>query len=129
MVGNTGTYLDSPFHRFAAGDDLAAVPLAAVVDLLIHVLRITHRRDVGVEDLAHGLADVDLAGAAVLLHTGGDRAWGSEAYAELAPFLTADGARWLAQRRPQSSASTRSTSTISTTPVARPTPCFSDPVC
>ena len=100
LVGNTGTYLDSPFHRFAAGDDLAAVPLAAVVDLPVHVLRITHRRDVGVEDLADGLAEVDLAGAAVLLHTGGDRAWGSEAYAEVAPFLTADGARWLTQRRP-----------------------------
>ena len=33
MVGNTGTYLDSPFHRFADGGDLASVPLAAVVDL------------------------------------------------------------------------------------------------
>ena len=100
LVGNTGTYLDSPFHRFAAGDDLAAVPLAAVVDLPIHVLPITHRRDVGAPDLADGLAEVDLAGAAVLLYTGGDRSWGSEAYAEVAPFLTGDGARWLAQRRP-----------------------------
>ena len=27
MVGNTGTYLDSPFHRFADGGDLASVPL------------------------------------------------------------------------------------------------------
>lgn len=33
MVGNTGTYLDSPFHRFAEGADLSAVPLAAVADL------------------------------------------------------------------------------------------------
>jgi kynurenine formamidase len=100
LVGNTGTYLDSPFHRFADGDDLAAVPLAAVVDLPIHVLRITHRRDVGVEDLTDGLAAVDLTGAAVLLHTGGDRAWGTKAYADDAPFLTGEGAHWLAQRRP-----------------------------
>ena len=100
LVGNIGTYLDSPFHRFAGGDDLAAVPLAAVVDLPIHLLRVENRRAVDVEDLAGGLGSVDLAGAAVLLHTGGDRAWGSEAYADVAPFLTGDGARWLAQRRP-----------------------------
>jgi len=100
LVGNTGTYLDSPFHRFAAGDDLAAVPLTAVVDLPIHRLTITHRREVGVEELADGLTGSVLTGAAVLLHTGGDRAWGSEAYAEVAPFLTGDAARWLAQRRP-----------------------------
>lgn len=100
LVGNTGTYLDSPFHRFATGDDLAALPLSTVVDLPIHVVAVTYRRAVDVEDLAGGLGSVDLAGAAVLLQTGGDRDWGSEAYAESAPFLTGDGARWLAQRRP-----------------------------
>ena len=100
LVGNTGTYLDSPFHRFASGDDLAAVPLTAVVDLAIHVLPGTHRREVDVADLADGLGAADLTGAAVLLHTGGDRAWGSEAYADGAPFLTGDAARWLARRRP-----------------------------
>lgn len=35
MVGNTGTYLDSPFHRFAEGGDLASVPLSSVADLPI----------------------------------------------------------------------------------------------
>ena len=95
LVGNTGTYLDSPFHRFAAGDDLAAVPLTAVVDLPVHVVHVTHRRDVDVEDLAGGLGAGDLGGAAVLLHTGGDRAWGTEAYADSAPFLTGRGpASW-----------------------------------
>src|SRR5205085_12180799 len=33
MVANTGTYLDSPFHRFADGKDLAALDLAALTDL------------------------------------------------------------------------------------------------
>ena len=28
MVGNTGTYLDSPYHRYAGGADLASLPLA-----------------------------------------------------------------------------------------------------
>ena len=30
MVGNTGTYLDSPFHRYADGADLAGLPLDVV---------------------------------------------------------------------------------------------------
>ena len=42
----------------------------------------------------------DFTGAAVLLHTGGDQQWGTDDYAEAAPFLTADGAEWLAERRP-----------------------------
>src|SRR3712207_2557282 len=33
LVGNTGTYVDSPFHRFADGKDLAALDLASLVDL------------------------------------------------------------------------------------------------
>jgi len=30
MVGNTGTYLDTPFHRFSDGYDLADLDLAVV---------------------------------------------------------------------------------------------------
>src|SRR4051794_27594865 len=33
MVSNTGTYVDVPFHRFAAGDDLAAVALERLAGL------------------------------------------------------------------------------------------------
>jgi hypothetical protein len=33
MVGNTGTYLDSPYHRYADGGDLASLPLATLADL------------------------------------------------------------------------------------------------
>ena len=99
MVGNTGTYLDSPFHRFADGGDLASVPLASVADLATLVLDVRRDRAVSVESLAQ-LKHENLAGAAVLLHTGGDRHWATETYAEQAPFLTADGAQWLAERRP-----------------------------
>jgi arylformamidase len=99
MVGNTGTYLDSPFHRFADGGDLASVPLAAVVDLDTFVLDVRRDRAVSAESLAQ-LQQEDLTGAAVLLHTGGDQHWGTEDYAEQAPFLTVDGAEWLAERRP-----------------------------
>src|SRR5512132_2871021 len=33
MVANTGTYLDSPFHRYANGKDLSALELESVANL------------------------------------------------------------------------------------------------
>lgn len=100
LVGNTGTYLDSPFHRFADGPDLAALPLAAVADLPVVVVDARGRRAVDVDALVAALAGEDLAGTAVLLHTGGDVHWGQEAYAVNAPYVTAGAADWLAERRP-----------------------------
>ncbi len=94
MVGNTGTYLDSPFHRYADGTDLAGLPLESCVDLPAVLARTagsgTRAVDVG------ALAALELAGRAVLLHTGGDTAWGHPDYATGAPYLTEAGARWLA---------------------------------
>jgi arylformamidase len=94
MVGNTGTYLDSPYHRYADGTDLAGLPLSVLADLDTVVVRVggsgVRAVDVG------ALAAVDVTGRAVLLHTGGDRDWGTPAYAQDAPYLTAAGARWLA---------------------------------
>ena len=46
------------------------------------------------------LADARIAGFAVLLHTGGDTGFGTPAYAEESPYLTADGAEWLVAREP-----------------------------
>lgn len=91
MVGNTGTYLDSPYHRYADGADLAALPLAAVADLPAVVVRLADSEQRGIGPRA--LAALDLAGAAVLLHTGWDRHWGSEAYGDAAPFLTEPAAK------------------------------------
>jgi kynurenine formamidase len=93
MLGNTGTYLDSPFHRHADGPDLAGLPLEKLADLPAVVVRTagSGRRAVGVDDLTGH----DVAGCAVLLHTGGDAAFGTPAYAQDAPFLAGDGARWL----------------------------------
>jgi kynurenine formamidase len=93
MVGNTGTYVDSPFHRYADGADLADLPLTSLADLPAVVVRSARgRRGIGAEDLA----GYRLTGAAVLLHTGWDRHWGTEAYGGPAPFLTEAGARLLA---------------------------------
>jgi kynurenine formamidase len=93
MVGNTGTYLDSPFHRYADGTDLSGLPLSSLVDLAAVVVRTVGSgiRAVGVE----ALAELDVAGRAVLLHTGGDRHWGTPAYAGDAPYLTEAGAQLL----------------------------------
>lgn len=96
MIGNTGTYLDSPFHRYAGGSDLAGLELASLVGLPAEVF---HLEDAWSPDRrgirAETLADRDVRGAAVLLHTGWDRWFGQREYASGAPFLTGDGAQWL----------------------------------
>jgi kynurenine formamidase len=96
MVGNTGTYLDSPFHRYVGGTDLAGLPLEKLADLPAVLVRTIGSGARGVD--VGALAALDVAGRAVLLHTGGDRDWGTPAYAVDAPYLTRDGAAWLVER-------------------------------
>ena len=95
MIGQTGTYLDSPRHRYEGGTDLAGLPLERLADLPAVVVRLagSGRRAVGVADLE----PLTVAGRAVLLHTGGDRGWGTPEYAVDAPYLTGDGAAWLVE--------------------------------
>ncbi|HEU4347191.1 MAG TPA: cyclase family protein [Actinoplanes sp.] len=93
MVSNTGTYLDSPFHRYADGTDLAGLPLERLADLPAVVVR-TAGSGIRAVDVG-ALAALDVAGRAVLLHTGGDRHWGTPEYAVDAPYLTEAGATWL----------------------------------
>lgn len=93
LVGNTGTYLDTPYHRYADGFDLSGLPLRSVANLPTVVVRTAGSGVRGV-DLG-ALAPFEVEGRAVLLHTGGDEHFGTPRYAEDAPFLTADGARWL----------------------------------
>ena len=95
MVGNTGTYLDSPYHRYADGADLAGLPLECLVDLPAVVVRTAGSGVRGVD--VGALAALDVAGRAVLLHTGGDAGWGTPGYGEDAPYLTGDGAAWLVE--------------------------------
>lgn len=94
MVGNTGTYLDSPYHRYDFGADLADVPLEAMADLPIVVVRITDSTHRGIG--ADVIAPLDVAGAAVLFHTGWDRNWATPAYGGAAPYVTETAARQLA---------------------------------
>lgn len=95
MVGNTGTYVDSPFHRYPDGTDLAGLPLERLAELPAVVVRaIGGPRGV----TAEALAGVDVAGRAVLLNTGGDRHWATKDYAVDAPYLTREGAQDLVDR-------------------------------
>ncbi len=100
MVGNTGTYLDSPYHRYADGGDLASVELSQVVEVPIVVVDARAQRAVGIDTIADAVGDEDLSGAAVLLYTAGDEHWGEDEYALDAPYVTAAAADWLTQRRP-----------------------------
>ncbi|CAA9335840.1 MAG: Kynurenine formamidase, bacterial [uncultured Nocardioidaceae bacterium] len=97
MVGNTGTYLDSPFHRYADGSDLSDLPLSSLVDLPAVVVRTVDSASRAVD--VRAFAGLDVAGCAVLLHTGGDLHWGTPAYADNAPYLSDAGAAWLVQHR------------------------------
>ncbi len=94
MAGNTGTYLDSPFHRYADGGDLASLPLETLVDVPAEVFRLTDAAGRGIP--AEVFFDRDLAGTAVLLHTGWSRHFGRPEYAQGSPFLTEAGAQHLA---------------------------------
>ena len=93
MVANTGTYLDCPFHRYADGIDLADLPLPSVADLPGIVVRRPWENDLVVD--ADAFAGRDVAGKAVLVHTGWDRHWRTDAYFGEHPFLTAAAAEWL----------------------------------
>ena len=93
MVANTGTYLDSPFHRYADGKDLSALPLDSLAGLEAVVIR---GPAAGRAIDRAAFAGRPVGGKAVLVRTGWDVHWGRPAYLEGHPFLTADAARFLA---------------------------------
>jgi kynurenine formamidase len=97
MCATTGTYVDSPFHRYADGDDLAALSLDRLGDLDAVRVDVT-----GAEGRAIDLPMLlpyDVGGKSVLLHTGWDRHWRTDQYFEGHPFLTERAARHLVDER------------------------------
>ena len=96
MVANTGTYVDSPFHRYRDGADLSELELSSLADLPGIVVRATARADraVGVEWFDRR----SVRGKAVLVHTGWDRHWRTDRYFEGHPYLTADASAYLAEK-------------------------------
>ena len=87
MVANTGTYLDSPFHRYADGIDVAELPLESLANLRCVVVRPTARSSRAIASLPN---ELDLRGAAVLFHTGWDAQWRTDQYFEGHPHLTGE---------------------------------------
>ncbi|GAB3386549.1 hypothetical protein GCM10027568_05020 [Humibacter soli] len=96
MAGNTGTYLDTPFHRYEDGSDLSSVELDSVVDVPAEVFHLADATGRGIP--ASVFYDRDVRGKAVLLHTGWDRHFGTPAYEDRAPFLREDGVAYLAEQ-------------------------------
>ena len=93
MIANTGTYLDSPFHRYPHGDDLSQLRLESLADLDCVVVRATDRRERALDRLPIDLAS--LKGKALLIHTGWDTHWRTDQYFENHPHLTGELAKSL----------------------------------
>ena len=90
MVANTGTYIDAPFHRYADGADIGALPLERLVDLPGVVF--DHPVEVAVLQ--------DLRGCAVLFRTRWSRHFGTDAYGKGHPHLTREIAEALVKQEP-----------------------------
>lgn len=97
MIANTGTYLDAPFHRFAEGADIAAVALDQLAALPGMVVRQPWEN--GIEIGLAKFEGLDVAGKAVLVHTGWDRHWRTNAYCDDHPYVSGEAAKWLAGQR------------------------------
>ncbi len=93
MVANTGTYIDTPYHRYPGGTDLSTTPLPNMAHIPGVVVRAT-----GIERRAidwTNFAAIDVSRRAVLVNTGWDRHWRKDQYFEGHPFLTKAAAEYL----------------------------------
>ena len=98
-VGNVGTYLDSPFHRFPGMPDVSELPLDRLVDLPTVVVDARAAAAAG-RRLDVALPPGPLAGRAVLVRTGWDARWGTAAYWEPGPYLGPAVVEQLLHHRP-----------------------------
>jgi arylformamidase len=93
MVANTGTYLDSPFHRYATGKDLSELPLERLANLDAIVIPAGPSKSRAIGRAV--FAGRDLRGKAVLVRTGWDAYWRTDQYFEGHAYLTKDAALYL----------------------------------
>ncbi len=94
MLGQTGTWVDAPLHRYENGKDVADLPLERLADLDACLVRPDLSRTRAIEPEV--FAGLDLRGRAVLIATGWSRHWRSDVYAAGGhPFLTRDTAELL----------------------------------
>lgn len=95
MIANTGTYIDSPFHRYPDGKDLSQLPLESLADLDCVVIRVDTSQDPAIDRIP--LSADRVRGRAVLFQTNWDLRWRTDAYFEGHPYLTERAAEWLAK--------------------------------
>jgi kynurenine formamidase len=90
MVANTGTYLDSPFHRYLEGKDLSQLPLESLADLEGVVIRcLASGSDPSQREISTAHGCTDLNNKAVLFNTGWSQHWRTEKYSDgTHPFLS-----------------------------------------
>jgi kynurenine formamidase len=93
MVGNTGTYIDSPFHRYADGKDLSQLSMQNLADLEVVIIRVDGDKQMRIDKSY--FENRELAGKAVLVDTGWSKYWRMDQYFENHPFLTEDAAEFL----------------------------------
>ncbi len=94
MVAKTGTYLDSPFHRYEEGKDLAGLDLSSLANLEGLVVRTVGAARRGIS--AENMKELDVRNKAVLFHTGWDSRWRTDAYSDgTHPFLTREAGAYL----------------------------------
>ena len=97
LCGNTGTYVDSPRHRYRDGVDLSSLPLERLANLSTVVIAATRA---GRAVSADAFRAFDLTGSAILVRTDFSKHWGTPAYFTDNPFLTADAAELLVSKQP-----------------------------
>ncbi len=93
MVSNTGTYIDTPFHRFENGKDLSEIGLECFTDLEGIVIRVPFTDTLEITE--EHLMNYEIRNRAVLIHTGWDTNWNTEKYYEGHPYLTKGAAEYL----------------------------------
>ena len=92
MCSNTGTYIDSPFHRYEDGKDLSQLNLESMASL--EGIKVVVDDGVTAID-KDAFVNLDVCGKAVLVQTDWSRNWNTEKYFEGHPFLTEQAALYL----------------------------------
>ncbi len=97
MVGNTGTYIDCPFHRYENGKDFTQINLSHLVDLEGILIEAPYQS--GLEIGKEFFLGKDLHQKAILIYTGWATYWNSEQYFENHPFVNEEAAFYLKEQK------------------------------
>ena len=96
LCGNTGTYVDSPLHRYRKGADLTSLTLEKLAHLPVSLVNVPTGADrsVGPEHFRN----VTVRDRAIIVRTGWSQHWRTPRYFEPNPFLTRAACEYLAEQ-------------------------------